>query len=216
MLLAAMMRHARPNRVVEIGAGFSTAMMLDTVERFLDAPVSIEAIDPEPQRLRTLLRPGDERWLTLRVGLVQDMPTVSFTSLQPNDILFIDSSHVMKLGSDVSFLFFEVLPRLAPGVLIHLHDIAWPFEYPVGHYQHGWAWNEAHALRLLLPTVPDTACCCLRTTSCGRIGPTFAPLCRKPFGSRRAFPRTATPPAASGSLSGSGGVRGASPSTAGA
>lgn len=150
MLLAAMMRHARPNRVVEIGAGFSTAMMLDTVERFLDAPVSIEAIDPEPQRLRTLLRPGDERWLTLRVGLVQDMPTVSFTSLQPNDILFIDSSHVMKLGSDVSFLFFEVLPRLAPGVLIHLHDIAWPFEYPVGHYQHGWAWNEAHALRLLL------------------------------------------------------------------
>jgi predicted O-methyltransferase YrrM len=149
-LLAAMIRHARPTRILEIGAGFSTAMMLDTVERHLLAQVSIEAMDPEPQRVMDLLRAGDERRLTLRAGLVQDMPMASFTSLRRHDILFIDSSHVMKLGSDVSFLFCEVLPRLAPGVLVHVHDIAWPFEYPVDHYRHGWAWNEAQALRLLL------------------------------------------------------------------
>lgn len=149
-LLAAIIRYARPNRILEIGAGFSTAMMLDTVERHVAAPVSIEAIDPEPQRVAGLLRAGDQERLTLRVGLVQDLPMTSFTGLRRNDILFIDSSHVMKLGSDVSFLLGDVLPRLEPGVLIHLHDIAWPFEYPAGHYRHGWAWNEAPALRLLL------------------------------------------------------------------
>jgi predicted O-methyltransferase YrrM len=149
-LLGAMIRHLRPARILEIGAGFSTAMMLDTVDRYLPGQVAIEAVDPEPQRVATLLRAADAQRLTLRTGLVQDVPMESFTTLRRHDILFVDSSHMMKLGSDVSFLFFDVLPRLASGVLVHVHDIAWPFEYPVGHYRHGWAWNEAQALRLLL------------------------------------------------------------------
>lgn len=60
----------------------------------------------------------------------------------------------MKLGSDVSLLLGRVLPNLSQGVLIHIHDIAWPFEYPVDHYRAGWAWNEAHAVRLLLTDSP--------------------------------------------------------------
>jgi hypothetical protein len=79
------------------------------------------------------------------------VPLALFESLQAGDVLFIDSSHVAKTGSDVNYLFFEVLPRLAPGVIIHVHDIPLPLEYP----QH-WAisenrsWNEQYLLRALL------------------------------------------------------------------
>jgi hypothetical protein len=68
-----------------------------------------------------------------------------------NDILFIDSSHVIKAGSDVSYLFNEVLPYLRPGVIVHFHDIMWPFEYPLDWYlRRGWLWNEAYFLRAFL------------------------------------------------------------------
>lgn len=147
--LAGMMRHFRPRRIVEVGAGWSTAVMLDVADRS-QAPVTIECIDPEPQRLRSLLREEDEGRLTVREALVQDIPLSFFTSLEPNDILFIDSSHVLKLGSDVSFLLFDVLPRLAPGVLVHIHDIPTPFEYPPAWYDEGRAWNEAPAVRAFL------------------------------------------------------------------
>ncbi len=148
--LAGMMRHFRPRRIVEVGAGWSTAAMLDVAERHLADPVTIECIDPEPQRLRSLLREGDEGRLTVHETLVQDMPLSFFTSLEANDILFIDSSHVLKLGSDVSFLLLDVLPRLARGVVVHVHDIPTPFEYPPEWYEEGRAWNEAPALRAFL------------------------------------------------------------------
>ncbi len=150
ILLAALVRWARPRRILEIGAGFSTAIMLDTIEESLSGHVHLEAIDPEPARVKAVLLPGDERRFTLREGVVQDLPLTAFTSLQSNDMLFIDSSHVMKVGSDVTFLLNDVLPRLAPGVLVHIHDVAWPFEYPADHYRQGWVWNEAQALRLVL------------------------------------------------------------------
>jgi hypothetical protein len=78
------------------------------------------------------------------------MPVELFTTLEANDILFIDSSHVLKLGSDVSLLFLEILPRLRPGVVVHIHDIATSFEYPLEWYEEGRAWNEAPALRAFL------------------------------------------------------------------
>ena len=154
LLLAGMMLWARPTRILEIGAGFSTALMLDVMDERLPGCVSLQAVDPEPARVRALLLPGDEQKFQLREGLVQDLSSADFSRLQSNDILFIDSSHVMKLGSDVSLLLGQVLPTLASGVLIHVHDIAWPFEYPVDHYRAGWAWNEAQAIRLLLTDSP--------------------------------------------------------------
>lgn len=147
-LLAALMRHLRPTRIVEAGAGFSSAVMLDVSERFLGNSVRIDSIEPDPARLRSLLR-GDER-LSLHQARIQDADFDLFEQLGANDILFIDSSHVLKLGSDVSFLLFRVLPRLQPGVLVHIHDIAWPFEYPVDWYRLGRAWNEAYAVRAFL------------------------------------------------------------------
>lgn len=148
-VLAAMLRHFRPRRIIEAGAGYSTAVMLDVAERHLDPPPAIACIDPEPQRLRSLLR-GDERGLTIHEAVVQGLPVEFYTALESNDVLFIDSSHVLKLGSDVAFLLLDVLPRLAPGVIVHVHDIATSFEYPLEWYDEGRAWNEAPALRAFL------------------------------------------------------------------
>jgi predicted O-methyltransferase YrrM len=148
-VLAAMLMHYRPRQVLEIGAGYSTAVMLDVSERYLEGPPRITCVDPEPGRLRSVLR-GDEAQLTIHETIMQELPRELFTSLAANDILFIDSSHVLKLGSDVSILFLEVLPRLAPGVVVHVHDIATSFEYPLEWYEEGRAWNEAPALRAFL------------------------------------------------------------------
>jgi hypothetical protein len=73
-----------------------------------------------------------------------------FMSLQDGDLLFIDSSHVMKCGSDVQFLMFEVLPRLRVGVVVHFHDVFDSFEYPEDWLLKGWYWNESYALRAFL------------------------------------------------------------------
>ena len=81
---------------------------------------------------------------------VQQVPLSIFEELQSNDILFIDSSHVSKTGSDVNYLYFEVFPRLGPGVVVHVHDIFWPFEYPREFIQEGHAWNEAYLIRAFL------------------------------------------------------------------
>ena len=81
---------------------------------------------------------------------MQELPLDTFTSLQRNDILFVDSSHVAKSRSDVLYLLFEVLPALQSGVVVHFHDVYWPFEYPPRWFDMGRAWNEAYLLRAFL------------------------------------------------------------------
>ena len=81
---------------------------------------------------------------------VQEVPLETFASLGENDVLFIDSSHVSKIGSDVNRLYFDMLPVLAPGVLIHIHDVAGNFEYPRDWLEEGRAWNEQYLLRAFL------------------------------------------------------------------
>jgi hypothetical protein len=91
---------------------------------------------------------GITRLLELKV---QDVQLAEFARLQAGDILFIDSSHVAKTGSDVLHLYFEVLPRLAPGVRIHVHDIFLPFDYPRRWVlDENRSWNEQYLLRALL------------------------------------------------------------------
>jgi hypothetical protein len=92
--------------------------------------------------------PGLAKLLPFRV---QDVPLRLFESLRENDVLFIDSSHVSKTGSDVNFLCLEVLPRLAPGVLVHFHDIFLPGEYPKDWVlERGYSWNEQYLVHALL------------------------------------------------------------------
>ena len=142
-----LLRHWRPARIVEVGSGFSTALALDTAERFEEVSPHITAIDPNPQRLRSLVRPGDD--LEILEAQVQHVDPVLFERLEPGDVLFIDSSHVTKVASDVNWLFLEVLPRLPAGVRVHVHDMFYP-EYPRIFFYGGMHWNEAYLVRALL------------------------------------------------------------------
>jgi predicted O-methyltransferase YrrM len=148
--LYAMFRHFQPKRIVEVGSGFTSALMLDVSERYLQRQVALTFIEPYPERLRSLLRPDDDQRCRIHEKSVQEVPYSVFEELGPNDILFVDSSHVSKIGSDVNFLIFEILPRLKPGVIIHFHDIYWPFEYPDAWIYEGRSWNEAYTLRAFL------------------------------------------------------------------
>jgi hypothetical protein len=150
VILHAMIRHFKPRRIIEGGSGFTSALMLDTNERFFQSRIQLTFIEPFPERLLSLARSTDFDRCTLLRDKLQNAPLTVFHQLEANDILFVDSSHVAKIGSDVNFLLFEVLPTLKPGVFVHFHDILWPFEYPLHWIQEGRAWNEAYMLRAFL------------------------------------------------------------------
>lgn len=150
IMLYGMLREAQPRRIIEVGSGFSSAAMLDLNEHVLGGAVHFTFIDPDMGRLRPLLREGDGTQVILLEKRVQDVPLETFSALRENDVLFIDSSHVSKIGSDVNRLYFDVLPTLAPGVLIHIHDVAGNLEYPRQWLEEGRAWNEQYLLRAFL------------------------------------------------------------------
>jgi hypothetical protein len=120
----AMIRRFRPRRIIEIGAGYSTLAAAKAV--LANGTGRLEAIDPYP---RQFLRDGFPGLDHLEERPVQDIPPDRFRQLEANDILFVDSTHVFKIGSDLHTLFFSVLPFLAPGVLLHFHDVFLPSEY---------------------------------------------------------------------------------------
>jgi hypothetical protein len=150
IFLYSFLRQHQPRRIIEVGSGFSSAVMLDTVDRFFAHAPEITFIEPFPVNLRRLLRPDDYTKVTLIEDRVQQVPMERFMALQAGDLLFIDSSHVMKCGSDVQFLMFEVLPHLAVGVTVHFHDVFDTFEYPREWLLNGLYWNEDYALRAFL------------------------------------------------------------------
>lgn len=147
-LLFVLLREWRPRQIIEVGSGYSSLLMADVNLRFLGGNCKITCVEPFPREFLTRGLPGLTEVLKLKV---QDVPLERFQALGPGDILFIDSSHVSKTGSDVNYLFLEVLPRLRPGVRIHVHDIFLPFDYP-----RDWvidmnrSWNEQYLLRALL------------------------------------------------------------------
>jgi len=148
-VLYGIVRHFHPRRVIEIGSGFSTLLFSAAISRnqALGFPGSITSIEPFPREfLRGL--PHLERIITKPV---QQVPVSEFESLGEGDILFVDSTHVAKVGSDVCYEFLELIPRLKPGVLVHVHDVFFPEEYPrrwimKDHY----FWNEQYLLQAFL------------------------------------------------------------------
>jgi len=148
LVYSALLRAFKPKRIVEVGSGWSTAIILDTYEGA--QPPDITLIEPHPDRLFTLLRDSDHARLTILEQRLQDCPLTLFEELGDGDVLFVDSTHVAKLDSDVNQLFFEILPRLNVGVLVHLHDVAYPFDYEPDMIDQGFGWNEAYLLRAFL------------------------------------------------------------------
>ena len=148
--LHCMIRHLQPKRMIEVGCGNSSCVMMDTNEHFLGGRMEQTSIEPYPEFFLSLLSPADKERLRLIECKLQDVPLDTFDQLEANDILFIDSTHVSKLNSDVNHCFFQVLPRLKRGVFIHIHDVFHPFEYPTPWLEEGRAWSEIYLLRAFL------------------------------------------------------------------
>jgi predicted O-methyltransferase YrrM len=152
--LSGIIQKERPRRIVEVGSGFSSALMLDTLHH-ANMSTALTFIEPYPERLFSLLTPDDRAASSVIVRRVQEVPLSVFEQLEAQDLLFIDSSHVAKVGSDVTFILLRILPRLKRGVIVHFHDIFYPFSYPSTWIREGRAWNESLMLRAFLQGNPQ-------------------------------------------------------------
>lgn len=150
IILYSMIRHTNPKRIIEVGSGYSSAAILDTNDLFLNGEIKCTFIDPDTDRLSTLLNESDKKRTNIICKRIQEVPLEIFLELAAGDILFVDSSHVSKTGSDVNRILFELLPALNSGVYIHFHDVFYQFEYPRKWVYSGMAWNEAYILRAFL------------------------------------------------------------------
>ena len=151
-ILYSMIRHFKPSRIIEIGSGHTTFLaakaILKNKEENDNYDCILNAIEPYPNEILTSGFPGLSK---LIIKKVQDVPLSEFQKLKANDILFIDSSHVLKIGSDVKYEYLEILPRLEKGVIIHSHDIFLPVEYPKNWILRDHIfWNEQYLLQAFL------------------------------------------------------------------
>jgi hypothetical protein len=120
-----MVRHFRPQTIIEIGSGYSSLISGEAAAK--NGTAALVCVEPFPL---DFLEKGFPGLRSLVKTKVEDLGLEFFDQLQSGDVLFIDSSHVCKIGGDVNYLFLEILPRLRPGVIVHIHDIYFPFEYP--------------------------------------------------------------------------------------
>lgn len=158
IFLYMLMRAWKPRRIIEVGSGHSSAVMIDTNERFFNNSIRLTFIEPYPERLYSLLKDSDKSQNRIFEKPIQQVPYSEFEALEAGDILFVDSSHVSKTGSDVNYIFFEVLPRLKSGVFIHFHDVFTPMEYPKSWVMKPNDWfgfNEIYILRAFLMYNPE-------------------------------------------------------------
>jgi hypothetical protein len=151
--LFVLLRTWRPRKIIEVGSGYSSLLIADVNTRWFDERISVTCIEPYPRSFLRNALPGLSRLIERPV---QSVPIDTFDVLEPGDLLFIDSSHVSKTGSDVNHLYLRVLPRIKPGVHIHIHDVFLPFEYPLD-----WvlteqrSWNEQYLVHAVLLFSPD-------------------------------------------------------------
>lgn len=145
--LEAIVQHVRPHRIVEVGSGFSSLVTARVNRERFDGAIDFVCVEPYP---RQFLLDGVDGISGLRVEKVQDTPLEVFTSLGDGDVLFVDTSHVVKTGGDVPWIYNEILPRLAPGVVVHMHDIALPGDYPPPWVFENWGWNERYLVQAFL------------------------------------------------------------------
>lgn len=141
-------RHLKPSKVVEIGSGFSTILASHAIKKNIEQSgdrSELICIEPYP---RDSLLENDN--ITLIKEKVQTVGLDIFESLVSNDILFVDSTHVLKSGGDVWYEYCEILPRLNSGVYVHIHDISLPKAYPEVYYENHYFWNEQYLLQAFL------------------------------------------------------------------
>ncbi len=137
----------KPNRIIEVGSGHSTLLMYNTIQKF-NLNTKITCIEPYPGKvLEDLHNMGK---INLMKEKLENINLDLFKTLESNDILFIDSSHVGKLNSDVLYYFTKIFPILNKNVIIHIHDIFFPYEYQTSWIREGRFWNEQYFLYIFL------------------------------------------------------------------
>lgn len=147
LVLQAMLRHLAPARVVEVGCGYSTLVTAQVNRDFFGGRMLVTCIDPV---VRHPLRNGVPGIAEMRAEEVQDTPLSVFEELRAGDVLFIDTSHTVKTGGEVPWIYNQILPRLDAGVVVHLHDVFLPGDYPRDWVLEGRAWNELYLLQSFL------------------------------------------------------------------
>ena len=153
-ILYGMVREFKPKKILEVGSGFSTCIAWAALQKNKTEDGksgSITAIEPFPKPVLKKLLSKSNGNVTLIQNKVEDVNIQLFEKLQSGDILFIDSSHVIKIGNDVHYIFLSVLPKVPPGIIIHFHDIRFPYDYPKR-----WVlkakkfWTEQYLLQMFL------------------------------------------------------------------
>jgi SAM-dependent methyltransferase len=145
-LLEGFLQHLRPRRMIEVGSGFSTLVSARVNRELLEESMRLTCVEPYPRDfLLGLVGVSD-----VEVRKVQDVPLELFDELGAGDILFVDTSHTVKTGGDVTWIFHQILPRLHRGVYVHLHDIFLPGDYPQQWVMEGWGWNELYLAQSFL------------------------------------------------------------------
>jgi hypothetical protein len=144
-----MIRYFKPRRFIEIGSGNSSIIIQSALKMNRNqAGEMYSIIDPFPGEF---VRNQHPEHCELIQKPAEDVALDFFTSLKKNDILFIDSSHVVRTGGEVNYLFLEILPRLNAGVIVHIHDIPMPWEYPkVYAMEKRFFWTESYLLQSFL------------------------------------------------------------------
>lgn len=151
-LLYAMVRWAKPATVLELGSGFSSLLINMAARRNAEDGIETRHVANDPYPRASILGEAlkdpptrfEQRGAT-------EVPLAAFEALVPGDVLFVDTTHTVKVGSDVNFIVLEALPRLEPGVIVHFHDIFLPAEYPrVWFSDSGYYWNEQYLLQAFL------------------------------------------------------------------
>ena len=146
LVLYCLVRHLQPRRIIEVGSGFSSRVSAQAALK--NGKTELVCIEPYPSEL---LRAGFPGLARLEQKKIQDVAPNYFDRLDAGDILFIDTSHVVSAGGDVNYLFFEILPRLKSGVIVHVHDIFLPHEYPQKWLQEEFRfWTEQYLLQAFL------------------------------------------------------------------
>ena len=178
LVLYCMIRHLQPRLVLEVGSGYSTRLSAQAALR--NGGTEVVAIEPYPDPVLQAGFPGLSSLVTKRIEQVEFS---QFAQLGENDILFIDTSHVVKTGGDVNYLYLEVLPRLRKGVVVHIHDIFLPEDYPLWWMtERTLFWNEQYLLQAFLTDNTDFqilfANNFLRLNYLAQVKETF-PACRK-------------------------------------
>lgn len=171
IILNELIKKNQPKRFLEIGSGISTCFAKKAFDDF-NINTEIISIDPEPRAEIDSICD-----LVLRKGL-ENCDLSIFDNLESGDILFFDGSHRCFMNSDVTIFFIDVLPKIKPGVLIHIHDISLPYDYP--EWAINWYWNEQYMLAVylmgnkdkIIPIAPTSFLC---------QNPEFAEHFKKPF-----------------------------------